>query len=146
MICTTIQNRDIDGIYDILDNPSVEMAEIRLDSCPLSQDEIEELFTDSDTPLVATCRIGENMPASLAEAKLIKAIQAGASYVDVELEAPAMMSKRIRREAHECGTTLIRSFHDWNGTDSSIALKAVIEKCEEIFLIYTLRNKINVIF
>ena len=132
MICTTIQNRDIDGIYDILDNPSVEMAEIRLDSCPLSQDEIEELFTDSDTPLVATCRIGENMPASLAEAKLIKAIQAGASYVDVELEAPAMMSKRIRREAHECGTTLIRSFHDWNGTDSSIALKAVIEKCEHL--------------
>jgi len=132
MICTTIQNRDIDGIYDILDNPAIEMAEIRLDSCDLSQDEIDELFTDSDTPLVATCRISEAVPASVAEAKLIKAIQAGASYVDLELEAPAMMSKRIRREARECGTTLIRSFHDWEGTDSSTALEAIVEKCEHL--------------
>ncbi|MBR1573787.1 MAG: 3-phosphoshikimate 1-carboxyvinyltransferase [Bacteroidales bacterium] len=132
MICTTIQNRDIDGIFDILDNPAVEMAEIRLDSCDLSQDEIDELFTDSDTPLVATCRISDQVPASVAEAKLIKAIQAGAAYVDVELEAPAMMSKRIRREAHECGTTLIRSFHDYSGTDSSIALRAIVEKCEHL--------------
>ena len=129
MICTTIQNRDLDGIFDALDNPAIEMAEIRLDSCDLSQDDIDELFTDSDTPLIATCRISNTMPASVAEAKLIKAIQAGAAYVDVELEAPAMMSKRIRREAHECGTTLIRSFHDWEGTDSSTALKAIAEKC-----------------
>lgn len=132
MICTTIQNRNIDEIFDILDLPAVEMAEIRLDSCDLSQDEIDELFTDSDTPLVATCRISESMPASVAEAKLIKAIQAGAAYVDVELEAPAMMSKRIRREAHECGTTLIRSYHDYAGTDSSTALKAIAEKCEHL--------------
>ena len=129
MICTTIQNKNIDEIFDILDRPGIEMAEIRLDSCNLLPDEIEELFNDSDIPLVATCRISDSMSATKAEAKLIKAIQSGAAYVDVELEAPAMMSKRIRREARECGTTLIRSFHDWNGTDSSTALQAVVEKC-----------------
>lgn len=129
MICTTIQNRNLDEIFEILDRPEIEMAEIRLDRCDLTPDEIEELFSGSDTPLVATCRISESLPANVAEARLIRAIQAGAAYVDVELEAPAMMSKRIRREANEYGTMFIRSFHDFEGTDSVQALKALVEKC-----------------
>lgn len=129
MICTTLQNKSLDEIFELLDRPEIEMAEIRLDRCGLSQDEIEELFSVSDTPLIATCRISEAMPASLAEARLIKAIQSGAAFVDVELEAPAMMSKRIRREANEYGTVLIRSFHDFEGTDSTLALNALVEKC-----------------
>ena len=72
------------------------------------------------------------MPATEAEARLIHAIQAGAAYVDVELEAPAMMSKRIRREANEYGTVLVRSFHDFEGTDSTQALKALVEKCQHL--------------
>lgn len=132
MICTTIQNRNLEEIFELLENPQIEMAEIRLDKCELSQDEIEELFSGSDTPLVATCRISDDLPANVAEARLIRAIQAGAAYVDVELEAPAMMSKRIRREANEYGTMFIRSFHDFEGTDSLQALKALVEKCQHL--------------
>ncbi|MGN1215575.1 MAG: hypothetical protein ACI4TJ_04930, partial [Candidatus Cryptobacteroides sp.] len=54
MICTTIQNKTLEEILSIL--PNCEMAEIRLDSCPLSAREIDECFS-SDVPLVATCRI-----------------------------------------------------------------------------------------
>ena len=121
------------------------MAEIRLDSCNLAQDEVEELFSSSDVPLIATCRVSE-IRASLddgntddrkldsrasqkAESLLITAIHAGAAYTDLEIEAPAMMSKRIRRETRECGTVLIRSYHDFSGTDSLEALKALTEKC-----------------
>lgn len=129
MICTSIQNRTLDEIFKILERPEIEMAEIRLDRCGLTQDEIDELFSSCDTPLVATCRIGGNITASDAEAKLLKAIQAGAAYVDIEIEAPSMMSKRIRREASEYGTVLIRSYHDFEGTDSVQALKALTEKC-----------------
>ena len=56
MICTTIQNRNLEQVYEALDQ--CEMAEIRLDRCGLSAKDIEELFT-SDVPLVATCRINE---------------------------------------------------------------------------------------
>ncbi len=129
MICTTIQNRKLEEIFDILENPKIEMAEIRLDRCELSNDEIDELFSTSDTPLVATCRISEELPSNVAEARLIRAIQSGAAYVDVELEAPSMMSKRIRREANEYGTVFIRSYHDFTGTESLQALKALAEKC-----------------
>ena len=145
MICTTIQNRNLEQIYEALEN--CEMAEIRLDRCELSAKEIDELFT-ADVPLVATCRINEVAeteptlqdpkltPQSreikamqIAERKLVKAIEAGARYVDVELEAQKQMSKRIRNAAHENGTIFIRSYHDFEGTDSLEALKAIVEKC-----------------
>ncbi|MCI6327879.1 MAG: type I 3-dehydroquinate dehydratase [Bacteroidales bacterium] len=145
MICTSIQNRTLDEIFAILESGEVEMAEIRLDRCNLAQDEVEELFSSSDVPLIATCRVSE-IRASLddgntddrkldsrasqkAESLLITAIHAGAAYADLEIEAPAMMSKRIRRETRECGTVLIRSYHDFSGTDSLEALKALTEKC-----------------
>ena len=133
MICVSIQNKDLETIFDILDEAHVEMAEIRLDRCPdLGPAEIEELFSNSDVPLIATCRISDAMPAQEAEARLITAIKAGAAYADLEIEAPPMMSKRIRREARECGTVLIRSYHDFETTDSKAALEALVEKCQHL--------------
>ena len=143
MICTTIQNRNYEQILAALEE--CEMAEIRLDRCELTAKEIDELFT-SDVPLVATCRINEIAateaalqdlaPQSreikamqIAEKRLIRAIEAGARYVDVELEAQKQMSKRVRQAAHENGTIFIRSYHDFEGTDSLEALKAIVEKC-----------------
>ena len=143
MICTTIQNRNYEQVLAALEE--CEMAEIRLDRCELTAKETDELFT-SDVPLVATCRINEiaSNEASLqdltpqsreikamqiAEKRLIRAIEAGARYVDVELEAQKQMSKRVRQAAHENGTIFIRSYHDFEGTDSLEALKAIVEKC-----------------
>ena len=74
MICTSIQNKDFAQIQALL--PSLEMAEIRLDRCPLTDEEIDLLFADSDVPLVATCRMAEDQE---------RAIKAGAKYVDLEV-------------------------------------------------------------
>ena len=143
MICTTIQNRNLEQIYEALEN--CEMAEIRLDRCDITEKQIDELFS-ADVPLVATCRVAEvaqrtealkDLPEQsrkiramqIAERKLIRAIEAGARYVDVELEAEKQMSKRVRQAAHENGTIFIRSYHDFEGTDSLEALKAIVEKC-----------------
>ena len=143
MICTTIQNKTAEQILEALGQ--CEMAEIRLDSCVLSARETEDVFT-SDVPLVATCRIAEVMknepslqdlpePARevkammLAEKRLVRAIEAGARYVDVEIEAPKQMSKRVRSAAHENGTVFIRSYHDFEGTGTPEALKTMVEKC-----------------
>ena len=143
MICTTIQNRNLEQIYEALEN--CEMAEIRLDRCDITEKQIDELFS-ADVPLVATCRVAEvaqrtealkDLPEQsrkiramqITERKLIRAIEAGARYVDVELEAEKQMSKRVRQAAHENGTIFIRSYHDFEGTDSLEALKAIVEKC-----------------
>ena len=143
MICTTIQNKTAEQILEALEH--CEMAEIRLDRCELSARDTENVFT-SDVPLVATCRIAEvaeNEPAlqgladsareikamQIAEKRLVRAIEAGARYVDVEIEAQKQMSKRVRGAAHENGTIFIRSYHDFEGTDSFESLKAMVEKC-----------------
>ena len=123
MICTSIQKRNLEEIFEILQG--VEMAEIRLDLCPLDDEDIETLFSESDVPLVATCRIADPN----AERKLRVAIEAGAKYADLEMEAPPWMGRSIRQACHQWGTVLIRSFHDYKGTPPSASLLSTLEKC-----------------
>ena len=161
MICTSIQNKTLDEILEILESGEVEMAEIRLDLCDLDGEDIEELFSESDVPLIATCRIatladrvrgeasllsdagkalseqgmylsaprhGRNAAEELAESQLMKAIEAGAKYVDLEMEAPPMMGRKIRQACQEHGSILIRSFHDFTGTPPEASLLSLLEK------------------
>ena len=115
MICTSIQHKTYPQILDILNAPEVEMAEIRLDLCELSDEEIEDLFGCSDTPLVATCRFGA-LPWEEVERRLSLAVSAGARFADLEIEAPASVSKRFQKLCRINGTEIIRSFHDFDST------------------------------
>lgn len=128
MICVSIQNKNLEEIFDILD--TVEMAEIRLDRCELSDEDIDLLFSSSDVPLIATCRLSE-CDEKEAEKKLKIAIEAGAKYADLEIEAPAPIGKRIRRACLDSGTIFIRSFHDFNGTPDIETLSAVLSDCRK---------------
>lgn len=151
MICTSLQHKNLDALFEALE--TTEMAEIRLDRCPLSPDDIEGLFGSSDVPLVATCRIAEvladlqrtdGIPVTekgrreqqiraydITERRLTKAVEAGAAYLDLEKEAPAPMSKRLRKAAQENGTIVIRSYHDFTGTPSREKLAETAAQCRE---------------
>lgn len=135
MICTTIQNRTLEEIMNLLETsePQIQMAEIRLDRCPLSIEEIEDLFSSSDTPLVATCRVADdgNGTWEEAEEKLTAAVEAGAAFLDLEIEAPKEIGKRLRRACTEYGTTMIRSSHFFAGTPSDEVLRSTVEKCRK---------------
>ena len=161
MICTSIQGKSLEEILEILDSGETEMVEIRLDLCDLDDEEIETLFSGSDVPLVATCRIaeaarrveeeasrleaagkvlseqglylsqprpGRNPAEEFAENRLLKAIEAGARYVDLEIEAPPAMGRRIRQACQQYGSMLIRSFHDFTATPPAATLLSVMEK------------------
>ena len=135
MICTTIQNRTLEEIIGLLagSEPRIQMAEIRLDRCPLDIEEIESLFSSSDTPLVATCRVVDdgNGTWEEAEEKLTAAVEAGAAFLDLEIEAPKEVGKRLRRACTEYGTTMIRSSHFFAGTPSDDVLRNTVEKCRK---------------
>ena len=135
MICTTIQNRKLEEIIGLLEGsePRIQMAEIRLDRCPLDIEEIESLFSSSDTPLVATCRVVDdgNGTWEEAEEKLTAAVEAGAAFLDLEIEAPKEVGKRLRRACTEYGTTMIRSSHFFAGTPSDDVLRNTVEKCRK---------------
>ena len=123
MICTSIQNKELEGILETLKGE--EMAEIRLDRCALEEDDIRRLFEDTDKPLIATCRLDEEPQAP----ELLElAIEAGAKYVDLEMEAPAAVGRRIREACRNYGTVLIRSFHDFTGTPPATVLESIFER------------------
>lgn len=202
MIATVIQGKTYAEILSLLDDPWVELAEIRLDLCPLSDSEIEDLFANTDTPLIATCRAdwgvaaaaegaaghvageaacmgsadeaagvrnqnrpkmqhppvkteggaskspenatalspevaaGANSALSAsgispaeAERRMTIAIQAGARYADLEIEAEAGWSKRFRDLCHDYGVEIIRSWHDFSGTPSPDYLRQIQARC-----------------
>ena len=164
MIATVIQGKTYAEILSLLDDPWVELAEIRLDLCPLSDAEIEDLFSNTDTPLIATCRAnwgvavaaeggasktaenasalspevaaGANSALSAsgispaeAERRMTIAIQAGARYADLEIEAEAGWSKRFRDLCHDYGVEIIRSWHDFSGTPSPDYLRQIQARC-----------------
>lgn len=135
MICVTIQNKTLEEIFGLLENsiPSVQMAEIRLDRCPLDIEGIEELFSYSDTPLIATCRVAGDGSGTWeeTESKLMAAIEAGAAFVDLEIEAPKEIGKRLRRACNEHGTTMIRSCHYFEGVPSEETLFETAERCKK---------------
>ncbi len=129
MICTSIQNKKLEEILELVASGDTEMAEIRLDRCPeLSVEDIGTLFSETDIPLVATCRVQECQDA---ESRLGAAIRAGAAFVDLEVEMPPASGKRLRRLAKECGTTVIRSWHDFTQTPSLFFLHEQLELCRK---------------
>ena len=123
MICTSIQNKELSQIQTLLEQ--LEMAEIRLDRCALEEEDIDLLFSQSDVPLIATCRLEEE---SQAPAILERAILAGAKYVDLEMEAPAAVGRRIREACRSCGTVLIRSYHNFECTPPQEVLLSILDR------------------
>ena len=135
MICTCIQGKSFEEILDILQDPFVEMAEIRLDRCSLTKAKIDELFSECEKPLIATCRASE-LKAKYGEKaqdealkRLRTAIEAGAAFADLEIEAPVAASKAFRKMCEDYDTRIIRSWHDFNGTPDADYLMQVVERC-----------------
>lgn len=122
MICVSIQNKTYEEILEIFEDREVELAEIRLDLCPdLTDEEIADIFRNSETPIVATGR-GDYRRLGLA-------IEAGARYADLELEAPADVSRSIQKLCQKYGTELIRSYHNYEETPSDEELAKTLARC-----------------
>ena len=92
MICASISEKDVEKcIESILDK--VDMAEIRIDLAEFSNEEIKKVFS-TGKKLIATCRPGKIKDDERVEMLKI-AIESGATYVDIEYEAPMRLTKTI---------------------------------------------------
>ena len=136
MICTTIQHKTLEQIWSILDDPYVEMAEIRLDLCNLTREETEDLFGSAEKPLIATYRVTAQSSAKdfnseweRARRKMTVAVEAGARFVDVDLAAPVGVSQYFQKLCRNTGTRLIRSFHDYSKTPELSYLVQAVQRC-----------------
>lgn len=122
MICVTIHHKSFEEILSILEESHIEMAEIRLDLCPsLTEDQIAELFSACEIPLVATSRRDAR--------RLETAVRAGARFADLELDAPVSVSRNIQKLCKNCGTELIRSYHNEKETPDTDYLLQLMQRC-----------------
>lgn len=105
----------------------LELAEIRLDLTDFDDDSIRVVF-GSTTKTVATCRPGKITETERLR-RLLLAIEAGASYVDVETESSQDFIDQIVTQARQEGADVIVSYHNFEGTPSANELEAIVGQC-----------------
>jgi 3-dehydroquinate dehydratase I len=126
MICVSIAEETLDLCLTALEG--VAFAEIRIDGTALSREDITTLFSGHDR-LIATCRPKKGFEDDERKALLCTAIESGAAYVDLEVEAPEAYRREVGACARSWGCQVISSFHDYRATPERKALEAVIDQC-----------------
>jgi 3-dehydroquinate dehydratase type I len=125
MICISIAEPTPEQCLAALEG--VSFAEIRLDGMSVDENGVRRIFSGR-RGLIATCRPG-GMPDETRKALLLAAIAAGASYVDIEVEAGEDYRRPIVASAKKADCRIIVSYHNFGKTPSRSELEAVVERC-----------------
>ncbi len=124
-ICVSVSEPDAARCIKAL--KGLRFAEIRLDEMKVSADEVRAIFS-SEIPLIATCRPDGRSDAE-RKRLLLAAIDGGAAYVDVELEAPASYRKDILAAARKNACKAIISYHNYERTPERAELERIRDSC-----------------
>jgi 3-dehydroquinate dehydratase type I len=125
MICVSVAEQTPAACRTALEG--LEFAEIRLDAMTATLKEIHDLFT---LPLrqIATHRPGMKND-DRRKIELLTAIEAGAVYVDIEIESPQEYREELLESARASGCEVIISFHDERRTPPKGELTAIVDRC-----------------
>jgi 3-dehydroquinate dehydratase-1 len=125
MICASLAEKNPEICCSMLEK--VDMAEIRLDLTEFTGDGINRVFSQRKK-LIATCRPGNYSDQERME-KLKTAIGAGATYVDIEYEAPAEYRNLLIAYAHSHQCDVIISYHNFDSTPELPELEEIMHNC-----------------
>ncbi len=127
MICVSLGVQDVAELLGLLKR--YPFAEIRLDALSETPDihDITKLFGGSGKR-VATFRPIRGTQQERTET-LVKAIEAGAAYVDVEVDFPKTSLRTVSMAAKQHNCQLIVSHHDMEKTPSSKELERLRYAC-----------------
>ncbi len=125
MICISISDKNPDRCLSML--AKAEMAEIRLDLTGFDEDGIKKVFA-YPKPLIATLRPGD-YDDNERIAKLKLAVEAGAQYVDIEVESePGYREELVNfAKKHQC--KVIISYHNFDFTPLREDLEKIVATC-----------------
>jgi len=128
MICVSIGKINYQDLLALLADE--KFIEIRLDMNNFSDDEMRTVFS-GPAKTIATCRPGTFSKTERIE-KLKTCIEAGASYIDLELETDKEYLKELSTLSKKNGCKVIISYHDQKKTPSSSELKRICRSCSEL--------------
>lgn len=106
-----------------------DFVEIRIDLLSLTKEQMTMLFA-ANKNLLATCRPGK-YPEDKRKALLLYAIEAGAAYVDIEMEASDDFKDEVIKAAHQKGCQIIISYQDFEKTPPRAELEHIVRWCSE---------------
>ncbi|MCX8022090.1 MAG: type I 3-dehydroquinate dehydratase [Syntrophorhabdaceae bacterium] len=122
MICVSLSEKD--GLNILKEKRNIDLAEIRMDRIALTLEEVREVFS-MGKDLIATYRPDKKGDENRLE-YLLAAIEAGARYVDIELEMDDRAKGEVIEKARSKGCKVILSFHDYEKTPPVDSLKEII--------------------
>jgi len=134
MICVSIGERTAKGCMKALQG--LAFAEVRLDMLEpseLTEANVKAIFSQAaaqkgKAKLIATCRPGK-LDEERRKGLLACAIENGAEYVDVEVEANDAYKAEIAAMARKKGCKVIVSYHDYERTPPAEDLKQIVRQC-----------------
>ena len=125
MICTCLSEPVFENCLRLV--RQYDFVEIRLDGAYFTLEQVQQLF-QSGKRTIATFRPGKHGDNERA-AGLKAAIQAGATMVDIEVDAPSAYREDILSVARKNGSELIVSFHDYQLTPLKARLLQILDEC-----------------
>lgn len=124
MICASIGEKNPDKCIEFIQR--VEMAEIRIDLSELRNEDIRRVFS-TGKKLIATCRPGKINDEDRKDMLEI-AIESGATYVDIEYEAPPEYKNDLIDFARKYQCDVIISYHNYDRTPELEELERIVQE------------------
>lgn len=144
MNCISVYGTSVEEILSLLEGQ--QMAELRGDLSTLSPSQVGEVAASFHN-LVITCRLSPNILPQQGGAIIEAALENGAKYVDVEIDAPKEFSDKVALYAHKKGAKFIASFHSYDGTPCLDELYDIYRICKgrgaDIVKIVTTANALS---
>lgn len=128
MICTSIADISAAEAINIIENS--ELSEVRLDRIKFGAGDIEKLFS-SENRTIATYRPDKSVTEDARKKTLIDAINAGATYVDIEVENEDAFKNEVIEAARKKNCKIIISYHDYEKTPVIGELEQIMKWCFE---------------
>lgn len=126
MICVSLTEKNPQKLIEIAN--SLEMVEVRIDLCELTEQFVTDVFASISKPTIATCR--PDFCDDEKRMQLLKcAIDAGATYVDIEIESEKQYREELLSFAHSHNCKVIISYHNYDETPEKAILKNIVNEC-----------------
>ncbi len=128
MICVSIADLSVTEAVKIIE--SSELSEVRLDRISFGDGDIRKLFSTGKMT-IATYRPVDTVTDSERKKTLVEAINAGASYVDIEVENDDDYKNEIIKTAQIKQCKTIVSYHNYTKTPVIRELEQIMRWCFE---------------
>jgi 3-dehydroquinate dehydratase I len=126
MICVSVAEQSLEMCVNALQG--IDFAEICLDTFDqVSLEDMRMLFSIPERA-IAICR-PERCTNQEMLRRLLMAMDVGAQFIDIDLEAPDEIKESVIKKAKEVGVQVIVSFHNYQRTPQQAELEHVISWC-----------------